>query len=180
MSRQTRYSPEVRERAVRLVREHAAEYPSQWAAIRSIAEKIGCTHETLWSLVRTMSAMRACGCCPLRWSRAARYRHSRCARDERRSGSNAASRTGMSSSPVAIESSVAETASRVTRTDREGSWITGDLRADPGCAHIQRSALCPRAAAAPSPALADAARAGAAHPRSPSTSGCAVRRATRR
>jgi len=52
MSRQTRYSAEVRERAVRLVREHAAEYPSQWAAIRSIAEKIGCTHETLRSWVR--------------------------------------------------------------------------------------------------------------------------------
>ena len=52
MSRQTRYSAEVRERAVRLVREHAAEYPSQWAAIRSIAEKIGCTYETLRSWVR--------------------------------------------------------------------------------------------------------------------------------
>ncbi len=52
MSRQTWYSPEVRERAVRLVREHAAEYPSQWAAIRSIAEKIGCTHETIRRGVR--------------------------------------------------------------------------------------------------------------------------------
>jgi transposase-like protein len=37
-----RYAPEVRERAVRLVQEHEREYPSQWAAIRSIAEKMGC------------------------------------------------------------------------------------------------------------------------------------------
>ena len=50
MSKSNRYSPEVRERAVRLVFEH--EHPSQWAAIRSIAEKIGCTTETLRSWVR--------------------------------------------------------------------------------------------------------------------------------
>ena len=43
----SRYSPEVRERAVRLVFEHEGEYGSQWAAITSIAEKIGCTAETL-------------------------------------------------------------------------------------------------------------------------------------
>jgi hypothetical protein len=41
MSRQTRYSPEVRERAVRMVFEHHGEYKSQWAAIGSIATKIG-------------------------------------------------------------------------------------------------------------------------------------------
>jgi transposase len=41
------YSPEVRERAVRLVREHAGDYPSRWAAIVSIAAKIGCTAQTL-------------------------------------------------------------------------------------------------------------------------------------
>ena len=43
----TRYSEEVRGRAVRMVSEHLHEYPSQWAAIASIAPKIGCTTETL-------------------------------------------------------------------------------------------------------------------------------------
>jgi transposase len=52
MSKATRYSAEVRERAVRLVCEHAGEYPSQWAAITSIAQKIGCSGETLRHWVR--------------------------------------------------------------------------------------------------------------------------------
>ena len=52
MSRQTRYSPEVRERAVRMVFEHQGEHESQWAAIGSIAAKIGCTPETLRKWVR--------------------------------------------------------------------------------------------------------------------------------
>jgi len=52
MSRQTRYSPEVRERAVRMVLEHQDEHASQWAAIGSIAAKIGCTPETLRKWVR--------------------------------------------------------------------------------------------------------------------------------
>ena len=47
MSRRNRFSPEVKERAVRMVFEHASEYGSQWATIRSIAEKIGCSPETL-------------------------------------------------------------------------------------------------------------------------------------
>lgn len=51
MSKRNRYSPEVRERAVRMVLEHQGEYGSQWAAVRSIAGKIGCSPETLrkWS-----------------------------------------------------------------------------------------------------------------------------------
>ena len=47
-----RFSPEVRERAVRLVRDHEESYGSQWAAIRSIAVKIGCSPETLRNWVR--------------------------------------------------------------------------------------------------------------------------------
>jgi len=47
MNRKTRYSPEVRERAVRMVFEHQADYASQWAALNSIAAKIGCTAETM-------------------------------------------------------------------------------------------------------------------------------------
>jgi len=47
-----RYSPEVRARAVRMVLDHQADHPSQWAAIGSIASKIGCTPETLRSWVR--------------------------------------------------------------------------------------------------------------------------------
>ena len=46
------YSPEVRERAVRMVLEHRGEYASEWEAINSIASKIGCTGETLRGWVR--------------------------------------------------------------------------------------------------------------------------------
>jgi transposase len=52
MEKQKRYSEEVRERAVRLFFEHEGEYPSQWSAIISIAEKIGCTGETLRRWIR--------------------------------------------------------------------------------------------------------------------------------
>ncbi len=52
MSRQSRYSPEVRERAVRMVLDHQSEYASQWQAVESIAAKIGCTAETLRRWVR--------------------------------------------------------------------------------------------------------------------------------
>jgi transposase len=48
----SRFSPEVRERAVRMVLEHQDAHDSQWAAITSIAEKIGCTAETLRKWVR--------------------------------------------------------------------------------------------------------------------------------
>jgi len=52
MARTSRYSQEVRERAVRMVFEHGSEYDSEWEAICSIAEKIGCSAETLRKWVR--------------------------------------------------------------------------------------------------------------------------------
>jgi|SRR5207244_2908173 len=52
MARPSRFSPEVRDRAVRMVLEQQDKHDSQWAAITSIAEKIGCTAETLRSWVR--------------------------------------------------------------------------------------------------------------------------------
>ena len=52
MSKSNRYSPEVRQRAVRMVFDHEADYSSQWAALGAIAPKIGCTPETLRSWVR--------------------------------------------------------------------------------------------------------------------------------
>ena len=52
MARPRKYSAEVRERAVRMVREHGPEHLSQWAAITSIASKFGCTGETLRNWVR--------------------------------------------------------------------------------------------------------------------------------
>jgi transposase len=52
MSKRSRYSPEVRERAVRLVQEQRDEYSSEWAAMVLIGAKIGCTAETLRKWVR--------------------------------------------------------------------------------------------------------------------------------
>jgi transposase len=49
MARPSRFSPEVRERAVRMVFEHTQDHASQWAPITSVAEKIGCAAETLRS-----------------------------------------------------------------------------------------------------------------------------------
>lgn len=48
MTKNTRFSPEVRQRAVRMVLESEREYPSQWAALQSIAQKIGCTPVPLY------------------------------------------------------------------------------------------------------------------------------------
>ena len=52
MASASKYSPELRERAVRMVFEHSPEYPSQWATIRSVGEKIGCSADALRRWVR--------------------------------------------------------------------------------------------------------------------------------
>ena len=52
MARRSRFSQEVRERTVRIVSEHRGEYGSEWEAMVSIAEKIGCSAETLRKWVR--------------------------------------------------------------------------------------------------------------------------------
>ena len=52
MEKRIRYSPEVRERAVRMVFDQEVHHSSQWSAIQSIASKIGCTAETLRKWVR--------------------------------------------------------------------------------------------------------------------------------
>ena len=52
MARRSRYSPEVKERAVRMVFDQPPQHESQWAAIGSVASKIGCTSETLRKWVR--------------------------------------------------------------------------------------------------------------------------------
>ena len=52
MKKSNKFSPEVRERAVRMVQEHRGDYPSLWAAVESIAPKIGCVPQTLLELVK--------------------------------------------------------------------------------------------------------------------------------
>jgi len=52
MNKSKKFSPEVRERAIRLVQEHRGEYPSLWAAVESIATKIGCVPQTLLTWVQ--------------------------------------------------------------------------------------------------------------------------------
>ena len=52
MKKSNKFSPEVRERAVRLVQEHRGEYPLLWAAVESIAPKIGCVPQTLLEWVK--------------------------------------------------------------------------------------------------------------------------------
>jgi len=52
MKKSNKFSPEVRERAVRLVQEHRGEYPSLWLAVESIAPKIGCVPQTLLTWVK--------------------------------------------------------------------------------------------------------------------------------
>jgi transposase len=52
MNKSNKYSPEVRERSVRMVQEHRGEYPSLWTAVESIALKIGCAPQTLLEWVK--------------------------------------------------------------------------------------------------------------------------------
>ena len=52
MNKSNKFSPEVRERAVRMLQEHRSEYPSLWAAVESIAPKIGCVPQTLLGWVQ--------------------------------------------------------------------------------------------------------------------------------
>jgi transposase len=49
---QPNYAPEVRQRAVRMVLDHEGDYPSRWAAIESVAKKIGCAPQSLHEWVR--------------------------------------------------------------------------------------------------------------------------------
>jgi len=57
MNKTNKFSPEVRERAVRMVQEHRGEYPSLWAAVESIAPKIGCVPQTLLEWVKREEAV---------------------------------------------------------------------------------------------------------------------------
>jgi len=52
MNKSNKFSPETRERAVRMVQEHRGEYPSLWAAVESMAPKIGCVPQTLLGWVK--------------------------------------------------------------------------------------------------------------------------------
>ena len=52
MNKTNKFSPEVRERAVRMVQEHRGDYPSLWSAVESIAPKIGCVPQTLLEWVK--------------------------------------------------------------------------------------------------------------------------------
>lgn len=52
MNKTNKFSPEVRDRAVRMVQEHHGEYSSLWAAVQSIAPKIGCVPQTLLDWIK--------------------------------------------------------------------------------------------------------------------------------
>ena len=65
MNSPTRYSPEVQDRAVRLVLEPQGEHDSQWSAIPSVASKLGCTAETLRKWVRQAERDRGVRAAPI-------------------------------------------------------------------------------------------------------------------
>ena len=75
----TRYSAEVRSRAVRMVLEHGADHASQGAAIGSIAAKIGCTAETLRGWVRQVELKEGCRRCVARQCQEKRHNDERLA-----------------------------------------------------------------------------------------------------
>ena len=81
------FSPEVRERAVRMVLEHRGEYPSLWAAIDSIAPKIGCEPQTLHTWVKrheTDSGVReGVTTSPMATPNCSTYGRSNCSRQDR-------------------------------------------------------------------------------------------------
>ena len=52
MNKSNKFSPEVREQAVRMLQEHRGEYPSLWSAVESIAPEIGCVLQTLPDCVK--------------------------------------------------------------------------------------------------------------------------------
>ena len=61
MGRPSRFSPEVRERAVRMVEEHREAHASEWAVLQSVAPKLGCTAETLRKWVDWFNTRRLLG-----------------------------------------------------------------------------------------------------------------------
>ena len=61
MNKSNKFSPEVRERAVRMVQEHRGEYPSLWLAVESIAPKIGCVPQMLLTWVKRSERLQGTG-----------------------------------------------------------------------------------------------------------------------